>query len=113
VAFEVEAELAGLEVCNCSICVRTAYIHWYVEPARFRLLKGESELSTYRFGTGRAAHHFCQRCGVSPFRRARSDPDKIDVNVRCVEGVALESLDVARFDGQNWETALSARGTAR
>jgi len=75
VAFEVAAELTGLEVCNCTLCVRTAYIHWYVEPESFRLLSGESALRTYRWGTGRAAHHFCGQCGVSPFRRARSDPD--------------------------------------
>ena len=109
VAFEVDAEIAGLEVCNCSLCVRTAYIHWIVAPASFKLICGESALTTYRWGTGVAAHHFCAHCGVSPFRRARSDPDKIDVNVRCIDSVALASLDVASFDGQNWEAALAAR----
>jgi hypothetical protein len=35
----------------------------------------------------------------------RSDPDKIDVNVRCLEGVDLVSLVLTPFDGRNWEAA--------
>jgi hypothetical protein len=38
VRFEVRGPLEGLEVCNCSICAKTAYVHWYVAPDRFRLL---------------------------------------------------------------------------
>ena len=109
VAFEFEAELAGLETCNCSLCTRTAYVHWYVAPERFRLVSGDAALCTYRWGTGVAAHHFCRHCGVSPFRRARSDPDKIDVNARCVDGLPPESLDVATFDGRNWEASMATR----
>ncbi len=113
VAFEVEGALEGLEVCNCSLCRRTGFVHWTVEPERFRLLTPEAGYATYQFGTRTSRNHFCRSCGISPFRRSRSDPDKIDVNVRCLEGVDAESLPVARFDGQDWERAMRDRDPAR
>jgi hypothetical protein len=112
IRFEATGELEGLEVCNCSICTRVAYVHWYVPPERFRLLSSDETLETYRFGTRTARNHFCRVCGVAPFRRARSDPDKVDVNVRCLEGVDLRSLEWLEFDGRNWEQAYDEmRGT--
>src|SRR5262249_36958092 len=89
VRFEADGEIAGVELCNCSICTRTGYLHWYVAPERFRLLTPREAFDTYVFGTRVAQHHFCKTCGISPFRRARSNPDEVDVNVRCVEGVDL------------------------
>jgi hypothetical protein len=110
VRFEVDGELGGLEVCNCSLCVRNGYIHWYVPPERFRLLTSWEGIETYTFGTRTARHHFCRRCGLSAFRRARSNPKDIDVNVRCLEGVDLDALEVTSFDGQNWEAQMETRG---
>jgi hypothetical protein len=46
---------------------------------------------------------FCRRCGISAFRRSRSSPDNVDVNVRCLEGVNAEDLPVTRFDGHSWD----------
>ena len=110
VAFEIELEapLERVTWCNCSICARSAYLHCYVEPARFRLLSTLDAMETYRFGTGTAKHHFCRTCGISAFRRPRSDPHLFDVNARCLEGVEVESLAVDRFDGRNWEEAEAA-----
>jgi hypothetical protein len=81
------------------------YVHWYVTPDRFELLTPEEDYSTYRFNTGVARHHFCPICGVAPFYIPRSDPDKIDVNLRCVEGVDLAAISVTTFDGRHWEEA--------
>jgi hypothetical protein len=36
----------------------------------------------------------------------RSDPDKIDVNARCLDGVDVAKLAVKTFDGKNWEDAM-------
>ena len=107
--FEFEGEIEGAEVCNCSICTRTGYLHWYAAPESFRLLAGEDAMSDYRFGTGVAHNLFCRTCGVSAFRRARSDPGKIDVNLRCVENVDLDALELTHFDGQNWEEAMRSK----
>jgi hypothetical protein len=110
VRFEADGEIEWAEICNCSICSRKAYIHWYVPRERFRLLTPAAHLATYRFGTGAAKHHFCRRCGVAPFYEARSDPDKIDVNLRCVEGAPLEAVEIRSFDGRNWEAAHADSG---
>ena len=108
-SFEATGELVGLERCNCSICARTGFLHWYVPPERFRLLGSDETLATYQFGTRTAKNHFCRVCGVTPFRRARSDPDQVDVNVRCLEGVDVDALEFRPFDGRNWEQAMADR----
>ncbi len=71
VRFEVTGKIEEVVVCNCSICAKTAYLHWEVEPAAFR--------------------------------RSRSSPDCIDINVRCLEGVDAESFPVTHFDGRSWD----------
>jgi hypothetical protein len=112
IRFEADGELSGLSVCNCSICRRTGYVHWTIPPERFRLLSGADAFATYEFGTRVAKHHFCRTCGISPFRRARSDPDQVDVNARCLEDVDVDALPVSRFDGRNWEAAFARRERA-
>ena len=106
VRFEPDGELDALEVCNCSICLAKGYVHWYVPRGSFRLLSDEDAIATYRFGTGKAEHRFCSTCGVAPFYIPRSDPDKVDVNVRCLDGMTLEklgALEMTLFDGKHWE----------
>jgi hypothetical protein len=77
-----------------------------VPPERFDLLQGESDLATYQFNTKVAKHHFCKVCGVHPFYVPRSDPDKIDVNARCLDGFDALAITPKRFDGRNWEAAM-------
>jgi len=36
----------------------------------------------------------------------RSDPDMIDVNVRCLDDVDLSALKMKQFDGRHWEEAM-------
>jgi len=106
VRFRVTAELDGVTACNCSICTKKGFLHLIVPPSQFELLSGEGDLTTYEFNTRVAKHRFCRHCGVHPFYVPRSDPDKIDVNVRCLDGVDLERITVRRFDGRNWESAM-------
>jgi hypothetical protein len=49
---------------------------------------------------------FCKHCGMHPFYVPRSDPDKIDVNVRCLDGIDLKAIKLKEFDGRNWEAAM-------
>jgi hypothetical protein len=106
VRLRVTADLDGVTYCNCSICTKKGFWHLIVPPENFELLSGRDELSTYTFNTGVAKHTFCKTCGIHPFYVPRSDPDKIDVNVRCLDGVDLDALTPKRFDGWNWETAI-------
>ena len=94
--------------CNCSICAKKGYLHLIVEEADFELLRGQEALMTYTFGTHTAKHHFCRRCGVHSFYRPRSHPNRIDVNVRCLEGVTPGEFEYYRFDGEHWEENVNA-----
>jgi len=107
VRFEVTADIGEVVDCNCSVCAKKGFLHLIVEPENFRLLKGAEALVTYRFNTGTARHTFCGTCGIHSFYMPRSHPDKVDVNVRCLEGIDLAALTVVAFDGQNWESARS------
>jgi hypothetical protein len=108
VRFEVEGAPDEIVECNCSICSRKGYLHWIVPRAAFRLVSGEEDLTTYRFGTGVAQHRFCRHCGVASFYVPRSHPDGIDVNVRCLDGIDAAALKRRPFDGRNWERSVDA-----
>ncbi len=106
VRFRITADLDGVTECNCSICTKKGILHLFVPPERFELLSGKDDLATYEFNTKVAKHHFCKVCGIHPFYVPRSDPDKIDVNARCLDGVDLAAIPVKHFDGRHWEDAM-------
>jgi len=112
VRFRVRADLSALLECNCSVCTKKGILHLIVLPGQFELLHGEEELelATYQFNTNTAKHTFCRACGMHPFYVPRSDPDKISVNARCLDGVDPARLRPSRFfDGRNWEEAQRDR----
>ena len=103
IRFEVDAhESIEVEECNCSICTKTGFLHLIVPLAKFKLLQGKEYISTYTFNTGVAKHNFCKVCGVKPFYTPRSNPDGMDVNVRCLD-IKPKKMTVVPFDGVNWE----------
>lgn len=103
-AYLPEGQVEALD-CNCSICSMTGYLHLIVPEKNFRLIEGQRETTTYRFGTGKARHIFCAQCGVKGFYKPRSHPDAISVNLRCLdEGHGLD-VTIRPFDGRNWEKA--------
>jgi hypothetical protein len=111
VRFEVDAP-ARIEAldCNCSICRMSGFVHLIVPAARFRLVSGADALVEYTFGTGAARHRFCRVCGVKSFYVPRSNPDGIDVNVRCIDEGTIESVRVTPFDDR--DRAASEAGIA-
>ncbi len=99
VRFEVDADLDHVRDCDCSICKkRGALIHW-VSPEAFRLLTPLENLTLYTFHTHTARDYFCPRCGILPFRRPRTAPEVWAVNVRCLEGVDLNTVSVKQVYG--------------
>jgi len=106
VRFKVTADLTRVSDCNCSICTKKGFLHLIVPPERFELLSGSDDLATYQFNTKTAKHTFCKVCGIHPFYVPRSEPDKIDVNVRCLDDVDLSQVTPYVFDGRHWETAI-------
>ena len=109
VRFEVDAP-ADLVVqdCNCSICSKAGFLHLIVPAARFRLLSGEAKLVDYLWNSGVARHRFCSVCGIKSFYVPRSNPDGIDINVRCLDEGTVRTLAVEPFDGRNWEANAAA-----
>ena len=103
VSFEIEApEKLEVEDCNCSICTKAGFLHLILPLRNFKLLKGHEHLQNYSFNTGVAKHNFCKICGIKPFYTPRSNPDVVDINVRCLDTEA-HSISIVKFDGQQWE----------
>jgi hypothetical protein len=113
VRFRARADLATILECNCSICTKKGFLHLIVPPEQFEMISGEGELAVYQFNTNTAKHTFCRQCGMHPFYVPRSDPDKISVNARCLDGIDPAALKASRFfDGRNWEAAQAQRQAA-
>ncbi|MGB5809579.1 MAG: GFA family protein [Polyangiales bacterium] len=93
-------------LCNCSICTKKGFLHLIIDESDFELLADEDAIETYTFGTHTAKHHFCKRCGIHSFYRPRSHPDRVDINVRCLEGVDFGAFEVTHFNGRDWEQAI-------
>ena len=104
VRFEVEAP-ATLKVneCNCSICSKAGYLHLIVPADRFAVVKGQEHLSVYSFNTHTAKHFFCKTCGIKPFYVPRSHPDGFSVNARCIDSDTVESMEIRKTNGKEWE----------
>ena len=63
IQLEVAAELSDVFDCNCSICSRTGFLHWYVPPEVVRLVTDKRRLSTYVWRSVTGGQHFCPICG--------------------------------------------------
>jgi hypothetical protein len=109
VRFEAEVP-TRVEVldCNCSICSATGFLHLVVPHADFKLLSGETALTSYRFGTGAAEHLFCGTCGIKSFYQPRSHPEAWSVNLNALDSVERLEVELRAFDGRNWERAKQA-----
>lgn len=94
VQFEVETDSSELTTCDCSICMRKNAVMVKVHESKFRLLAGEDSLSTYRFHTQTAAHHFCKVCGIYTFHRKRVTPDYFGINVFCLENFDSKGIPI-------------------
>ncbi|WP_159586091.1 GFA family protein [Chelativorans xinjiangense] len=103
VHFHVDVDLSGPITCNCSYCTRRGSILAFTPAENFELKRGEDSLTEYRFYTEKIQHLFCSVCGMESFARsAMPDGTKMTaVNVRCLEGVDLDALDIKPVDGRS------------
>jgi len=99
VRFEVDADIDHVRACDCSICRRRGALVHLVDGSDFRPLTPIEDLALYQFNTRTAKDYFCRTCGIQPFRRTRMAPDRWAINVRCLEGVDLDSIRVERAFG--------------
>jgi hypothetical protein len=99
VRFRIDAEIAELTTCDCSICVKRNAVMAMVPEAALTVTEGEVMLTLYQWNTLRAKHYFCSRCGVYVFHRKRAAPDHFGVNLFCLEGADLATLPIRATAG--------------
>ena len=102
VAATVDADFPakGLR-CNCSHCSIKGLVLGAVPGEALTIDRGEDQLRTYHFNRASIDHRFCSNCGVQPFSQGKG-PDGSPmamVNLRCVAGVDVDSLEIIEFDG--------------
>ena len=95
-------DLAGIR-CNCSICAAKGAVMVGLPRESLEVTAGQDVLSTYRFNTGVAQHHFCSRCGIHCFHQRRADP------LIAVTGEAIHH----RFDGARLDFGIRRQQVAQ
>jgi len=103
IRFEADGDIASAMSCNCSICQRKGSLLWFVPRGHMRLLTAEEDASSYFFNEHKIAHRFCGHCGIAPYSEvaAPSGESMAAINIRCIEGIDLESIPVTYFDGRS------------
>ena len=103
ITFEIDADISKVVECNCSICSKRGSLLAFVPAAQMRLHAEGSQLSSYTFNKHAIRHQFCPVCGVAPFSRGASGEgsETFAVNVRCLDGIELQSLEIQPYDGRS------------
>ncbi|XP_051787193.1 centromere protein V [Erpetoichthys calabaricus] len=99
--------------CNCSVCTKKQNNHFIVPASRFKLLQGDSHLTTYTFNTHVAKHLFCKTCGVQSFYKPRSNPDGYGVCPHCLDEGTVRKITMENFNGKEWEVSMDQHETIR
>jgi hypothetical protein len=103
VRYEVETDLGKVVSCNCSLCQKRGSVLAFVPLSQFNLLSGENAVTDYQFNKKIIHHFFCGICGVGPFARgvAPGGAEMVAINVRCLDDVDIETLEITPFDGKS------------
>ena len=106
IRYEVALDLGAPVIsCNCSRCGRLGSLLSFAPAADFKLVAGEANLPDYQFNNHVVHHLFCSTCGIESFARGKRPNDGADmvaVNVRCLDGVEPEALQVKKVDGRKF-----------
>ncbi len=116
ITFEADIDLAevGTGKCNCTSCFKRRWWSVRAEPAAFRALGGEENMSGYKPGQAKGHDGFCKSCGVTPYNwigvSEWNPSEYVSVNVAALDNVdPIELIDapIKYFDGLNdsWWTA--------
>ena len=85
VEFEIKTDLKIIKQCNCSICKRKFAKMGIASKEDIKIVRGNDNLSMYKFGTNIAEHFFCKTCGIYTHHGRRSDPNGIGFNIGCLD----------------------------
>ena len=103
IAFTFEGVIDQALECNCSICAMKGSLLHFCPESDFDLKTSEADMGSYKFNTHRIAHRFCPTCGIAPFAQATDKAGKavVAINLRCVDGVDPNKLNIRKFDGRS------------
>ena len=75
----------------------------FMAPEKFKLKTPQKDVSTYLFNKQAISHFFCGNCGIATHGGGVAPDGKrmVVVNLRCVPDVALDALQIDKFDGAN------------
>lgn len=96
--------------CNCSVCRKRGALIHRVPAEALRLRTPLDSLTVYQWHTGTAKDYFCPECGILAFRipsaltadelaGGAAPFDGWAINVRCLQGVDLDSIPIVKIDG--------------
>ena len=100
-SYRVEEDLPTKAMaCNCSICRRRAALHHFTTPEKFRFTGSEPDVAAYSWNKQVIRFEFCRNCGCAPFAHGQGpNGPMIEINLRCVEGLDPDALEIQHFDG--------------
>lgn len=92
VRFEIEGELAGIQLCHCSMCRKASgaafAANMPVAAQNFRIVSGEASLKSYASSPGKE-RLFCAECGSPVISRTAAAPGMVRVRA----GLLAEPVD--------------------
>ena len=103
VRYEVEMDIGEVLACNCSRCGRLGSFLAFAPATQFKLLSGSGDLTKFEFNKHMIEHQFCSTCGIQSFAMGthpKSGEKMAAINVRCVDGVDVDTLRVKKVDGR-------------
>ena len=105
VRYEADFDLAeGTVRCNCTFCTKTGWWTAYVKPGAFRLLQGKERLVSFATKNPLVEETTCGGCGVRSYGHGdipELGGEFYQVNLRCLDGVNLEGVQIVHIDGRN------------
>ncbi len=89
--------------CNCSICSRKGAMMSaeLIPETELHIDADHAALGLYQFGAKTARHYFCKNCGIYTFHETARKAGHYRVNLACIEGVDIFSLEYEVFDGKH------------
>ena len=114
IRFEVETDepLGPYFRCNCSLCSRKGAVMGEAATSALSVVTGENKLSVYTWNTGEAKHFFCSVCGIYTHHVMRGFPDRVGVNMACLEGIDVYSLGEVVVGGGKRLSVVGGSGSA-
>lgn len=101
--YAVTTALEPVISCNCSMCSKRGSLLTFVGEDQFEPIAGsDADLTEYRFNKHVIRHLFCPVCGILSYAKGTGPDGKamVAINVRCLDGVDVKSLDITEVDGR-------------